>query len=122
VVLTFPTPYSTRIVPYLGLGAGVARVSIQGADSANPGEPGINHFDSGPNASDLAFAGQFKAGLKGEVAKNLLLFAEYRYISISSTRYVFGETLPPHLPTDPWSVSMGPQAYNLFVAGLQFRF
>jgi len=122
VVFTFQTPYSSRIFPYLGLGAGVARVSIQGADSANPSEPGINHFDSGPDASATAFAGQFKAGLKGEVAKNLLLFAEYRYLSISSTRYTFGETLPPHLPTDPWQVSMGPQAYNLFVAGLQFRF
>ena len=122
VVFTVQTPYSSRIFPYLGLGAGVARVSIQGAYSANPGEPGINHFDSGPDASDLAFAGQFRAGVKGEVAKNLLVFVEYRYLSIGSTRYTFGETLPPHLPTDPWKVSMGPQAYNSFVAGLQFKF
>ncbi len=121
-VFTFQTPYSTKIFPYLGVGAGVALVSIQGAYSANPSEPGVNHFDSGPDASDAAFALQFKAGLKAEVAKNLLLFAEYRYLSINSTRYTFGETLPPHLPTDPWNVSMGRQAYNLVVAGLQYKF
>jgi hypothetical protein len=65
---------------------------------------------------------QFKAGLKGEVTPNLLLFAEYRYLSINSTGYTFGSTLPPHFPTDAWQVSLGPQAYNLVVAGLQFRF
>jgi len=121
-VFTFQTPYSNKVFPYLGVGAGVARVSIKGADSLNPNEPGINHFDSDPDASDSAFAAQFKAGLKGEVAKNLFLFAEYRYLSIHSTRYTFGETLPPHLPTDDWDVSMGRQAYNLFVAGLQYKF
>lgn len=122
VGFTFRTPYSSRIFPYLGLGAGVARVSIQGADSVNPSEPGINHFDSYPDASATAFAMQFKAGLKGEVARNLLLFAEYRHLRIGPTRYTFGETLPPHLPTDPWQVSLGLQPYDLFVAGLQFRF
>lgn len=121
-VLTVQTPWSSRIFPYLGVGAGVARGSIQGANSTNPSEPGINHFDSWPEASATAFALQFKAGLKGEVAKNLLLFAEYRHLSINPTRYTFGETLPPHLPTDSWTVSLGRQSYNLFVASLQFRF
>lgn len=77
-VFTVQTPWSSKIFPYLGVGAGVARLSIQGANSTNPSEPGINHFDSGPDASATAFALQFKAGVKGEVAKNLLLFAEYR--------------------------------------------
>lgn len=122
VVFTFQTPYSGRIFPYLGVGAGMARVWIQGANSTNPSEPGVNHFDSGSDASASAFAMQFKAGLKGEVAKNLLLFAEYRYLSINSTGYTFGSTLPPHFPTDTWQVSLGPQTYNLFVAGLQVRF
>lgn len=121
-VFTFQTPYSNKIFPYLGVGAGAARVSIKGANSANPNEPGINHFDSDPDASDSAFVMQFKTGLKGEVAKNLFVFAEYRYLSINSTRYTFGETLPPHLPTDPWDVSLGRQTYNLFVAGLQYKF
>ncbi len=121
-VLTVETPWSSRIFPYLGVGAGVARVSIQGANSTNPSEPGINHFDSWPDASATAFAMQFKAGLKGEVTKNLLLFAEYRHLSINPTQYTFGETLPPHLPTDSWTVSLGRQSYNLFVAGLQLKF
>ncbi|MCK9512291.1 MAG: outer membrane beta-barrel protein [Pigmentiphaga sp.] len=121
-VFTFQTPYSNKVFPYLGAGVGVARMSIKGADSANPNEPGINHFDSNPDASDSAFAMQFKAGLKGELTTNLFLFAEYRYLSISSTRYTFGETLPPHLPTDPWDVSLGRQKYNLFSVGLQYKF
>ncbi|MGE4338851.1 MAG: outer membrane protein [Pigmentiphaga sp.] len=121
-VFTFRTPYSNSIFPYLGAGVGVARVSIKGADSANPNEPGINHFDSGPDASDSAFAMQFKAGLKGKVANNLFLFAEYRHLFVNSTRYTFGETLPPHLPTDPWDVSLGRQNYNLFTVGLQYKF
>lgn len=65
---------------------------------------------------------QFKAGLKREMTKNLFMFAEYRYLSINSTRYTFGETLPPHFPTDAWDVSLGRQAYNLFVVGLQYKF
>ncbi|TAJ98268.1 MAG: hypothetical protein EPO41_00015 [Reyranella sp.] len=120
-VLTVQTPWSSRIFPYLGVGAGVARLSIQGANSTNPSEPGINHFDSWPDASATAFAMQFKAGVKGEVARNLLLFAEYRHLSINPTQYTFGETLPPHLPTDSWTVSLGRQSYNLFVAGLQVK-
>jgi len=101
-VFTVQTPWSSKIFPYHGVGAGVARLSIQGANSTNPSEPGINHFDSGPDASATAFAMQFKAGLKGEVARNLLLFAEYRHLTLNPTQYTFGETLPPH--------------------GLQFRF
>ena len=121
-VFTFQTPYSNKIFPYFGVGAGAARVSIKGSDSANPNEPGINHFDSDPDASDSALALQFKAGLKTEMTKNLSIFAEYRYLSINSTRYIFGETLPPHFSTDPWDVSLGRQAYNLFVVGLTYKF
>jgi opacity protein-like surface antigen len=122
VVVTVRTPYSSRIVPYLGAGAGLARVSIRGANSANPSEPGVNHFDSWADASAYAFAMQLKAGVKAEVVRNLSVFAEYRYLSINSTGYTFGATLPPHFPTDTWQVSLGPQAYTLFVAGLQVRF
>lgn len=123
-VLTVQTPYSGKIFPYLGVGAGVALVSIKGSDSTNPSEPGINHFNSDPDASDSAFAWQLKAGIKAEVSKNLYLFTEYRYLSINSTRYTFGSTDYPgvHLPTLPWHVNLGRQQYNLFVAGLQYRF
>ena len=123
-VFTLQTPYSSKVFPYFGVGAGVARISIKGSDSANPSEPGINHFNSDPDASDSAFAVQLKAGIKGEVAKNLSLFAEYRYLSIYSTSYTFGSTDYPglHLPTAPWHVNLGRQNYNLFVAGLQYKF
>lgn len=123
-VFTFETPYSKSILPYIGVGAGVAHVSIKGADSANPSEPGINHFNSDPDASDTAFAVQFKAGLKGEITKRLTLFAEYRRLSINSTSYKFGATDYPgvHFPTHTWKVDMGRQNYNLFVAGLQYKF
>jgi len=123
-VFTLQTPYSSTIVPYAGIGAGVAIVSIRGADSANPSEPGINHFNSDSNASDTAFAMQVKVGLKGRISKNLSLFTEYRYLSIDATSYVFGSTDYPgvHLPTTSWHVDMGRQQYNLFVAGLQYKF
>lgn len=121
-VITFETPYSRRILPYLGAGVGLARLSIKGADSANPNEPGINHFDSHPQASDTALALQFKVGLKGRLTDHVSVFAEYRYLAINATQYVFGETLPPHLPTDPWDVSLGRQTYNIVAVGLQYRF
>jgi len=123
-VFTLHTPYSDRIFPYVGVGAGLARVSIKGSDSANPMEPGINHFNSDPDASDTAFAMQLKAGFKADVTRNLSVFTEYRFLTVDSTRYTFGATDYPgvHLPTDSWRVDMGRQKYNLFVAGLQYKF
>lgn len=90
-VRTVQTPWSSRIFPYVGVGAGVARLSIKGANSTTPSEPGMNHFDSGPDASATAFAMQFKAAPKGEAARNLFLFAEYRHLSINPTQYTLGE-------------------------------
>lgn len=124
VILNVKTPYSDRILPYVGAGAGMAFLSIKDSDSANPSEPGINHFNSDPGASDSAFAVQLKAGIKGEISKNLYLFTEYRYLSVDATSYTFGATDYPglHLPTTTWRFNMGRQHYNLFVAGLQYRF
>ncbi|MFA5489200.1 MAG: outer membrane beta-barrel protein [Candidimonas sp.] len=123
-VFTMQTPYSDTVFPYLGVGAGIASISIKGSDSANPSEPGINHFNSDPDASASAFALQLKAGLKAQMNKHLSLFAEYRYLSINSTNYTFGATDYPgvHLPTKPWNVSLGRQHYNLFAVGLQYAF
>lgn len=124
LVLTVETPYSQRLFPYAGVGAGMARVSISDADSANPSEPGINHFNSDPDASDSAFALQFRLGLKGKLTRHVFLFTEYRYLNIDATRYTFGATDYPgqHPPTDSWDVRLGRLEYNLFVAGLQYRF
>ncbi|MBV6272808.1 outer membrane beta-barrel protein [Alcaligenaceae bacterium CGII-47] len=123
-ILTVQTPYSKRFFPYVGAGAGLALLSIKGSDSANPSEPGINHFNSKPDASSSALALQFKAGIKGQLSRNIYLFTEYRYLQIDATHYTFGRTDYPgvHLPTDTWSVNMGRLKYNLFVAGVQYRF
>ena len=99
--LTFKTPYSDKVFPYIGAGVGVAWLSIAGSDSANPSEPGINHFNSDPNARATTFAAQFKIGLRAQIQTNLSWFAEYRLISINPTSYTFGPTVYPgaHLPT-----------------------
>ena len=124
VLLTVRTPYSQRFFPYAGAGAGTARVAITDSDSANPSEPGINHFNSDPDASDSALAWQFRLGVKGNLTRRWSLFAEYRYLNIDNTRYTFGPTDYPgqHPPTDSWDVRLGELEYNLFVAGAQYRF
>lgn len=123
-VVTLRTPYSQRILPYVGLGAGYARTSIEGSDSANPSEPGINHFNSDPDASDSAFALQARIGVSGEVHERLTLFAEYRHLSIAATRYRFGATDYPgeHPPTEEWDVDLGRQKFDLLLLGLRYRF
>lgn len=123
-VVTLRSPYSQRLLPYLGLGAGIARTSIEGSDSANPSEPGINHFNSDPDASDSAFALQARVGVSGEVHERLTLFAEYRHLSIAATRYRFGATDYPgeHPPTEEWDVDLGRQKFDLLLLGLRYRF
>lgn len=122
--LIFKTPYSEKVLPMLGIGAGAAFVSITGADSANPSEPGINHFNSDPDASDTALALQFKAGVKIRMSTRLDLLAEYRYLTIDATHYRFGETDYPgeHQPTDSWRLDMDRQQFNFFAAGFHYRF
>lgn len=123
-VLILQTPYSNKVFPYIGFGAGVAFVSIDGSNSTNPSEPGVNHFNSAPDASDRALALQLKVGIKAEVYKHTYLLLEYRYLSIEPTRYSFGSTDYPgvHLPTTTWDVNLGRQEYNLFTVGLQYKF
>lgn len=123
-VVTLETPYSRRFFPYAGIGVGAARLSISGSDSANPSEPGINHFNSGSSASDTAFAYQLRLGIKGQLSRQLSIFTEYRYLDIAGTRYEFGRTNYPgeHPPTDSWDVRLGGLNYDLLIVGLQYRF
>lgn len=122
--LKLQTPWSNRLLPYAAVSAGTARVSLSDADSANPSEPGINHFNSDPDASDSAFAWQLKLGLESKVTGRLHLFAEYRRLNINETRYTFGATDYPgeHLPTESWDVRLGALKYDLFSTGFQYRF
>ncbi|QFY41990.1 hypothetical protein F6R98_04545 [Candidatus Methylospira mobilis] len=119
------TPYLDTIFPYVGAGVGAAIVSISGANSAqtNPAEPGINHFNSNPNASNWGFATQAKAGVRAEIVDHLSLFVEYRFLYISPTNYTFGTTVyPTHIATTPWNVNFGGMYYNMGAAGIEYSF
>lgn len=121
--LTLHTPY--KVHPYIGGGVGAAFVSISGADSLqlNTPEPGINHFNSNPNASSWGLAAQAKVGFRVEIDKRWWFFTEYRFLYVSPTDYTFGSTVyPTHVPTTQWNVHSGGMFYNLGVAGLGFSF
>ena len=123
-VFNLQTPYSEAIRPYAGVGAGYGAVFINGSNSTNPSEPGINHFNSEPDASSGGLALQAKIGIRADVTSNWSVFTEYRHVYVASTDYTFGRTDYPgeHLPTTKWSVDLGQQNYNLWVSGLSYRF
>jgi opacity protein-like surface antigen len=125
VVVSLRTPFSDTLRPYIGGGAGFALLSISGSDSTNPLEPGINHFNADPDASSSAFAMQAKIGIKWQVNSHWSVFGEFRHVFVASTSYTFGKTdYPPevHSPTTTWDVELGRQNYNMFVAGIDFKF
>jgi opacity protein-like surface antigen len=130
-VFAVKTPLSNSILPYAGAGVGGATMNISSATSEqlNPAEPGLNHFNTNPNASGSALAVNAKLGVRGEIVERLSLFAEYRYVYLGSTGYTFGQTqgagstcCPTHVPTSNWNLNMGAQNYFLGVAGIQYRF
>ncbi len=109
--------------PYGGVGIGAARLSIRNAKSTqlSPFEAGINHFNSGTSDSTWAFVAQIKAGLRYQVCERFHLFAEYRFLYIDSSKYIFGATnYPTHAPTSTWNVNIKDIYYNAFSVGLQF--
>ena len=109
--------------PYIGGGIGAARVSLHKADSfqLEPLEEGINHFNSKREDSSWAFAAQAKAGLRYNLCRLFHIFAEYRYLYIDSSNYIFGATnYTTHVPTSPWNVKVKNIHYNAFAIGIQF--
>lgn len=109
--------------PYAGGGIGAARVSLHKADSfqVEPVEAGVNHFNSNRNDSAWAFAAQAKAGLRYNFCQRFHVFAEYRYLYVDSSNYVFGATnYVTHVPTSPWNVKVKNTHYNAFAIGFQF--
>lgn len=113
-----------RFHPYVGAGFGGAIVEISGANAAQiaPPELGVNHYNA--NTSDTAptFAGQVKAGMSYDINNYVSLFAEYRWLYLSTTHFAFGSTVyPGHVATSNWQVKLGSQHYNLGTAGIRFN-
>ncbi len=109
--------------PYVGGGIGAARISLHKADSLQiePVEAGVNHFNSNRNDSSWAFAAQAKAGLRYNFCEMFHIFAEYRYLYVDASNYIFGATnYTAHVPTSPWNVKVKNVNYNAFVIGFQF--
>jgi opacity protein-like surface antigen len=123
-VFNIRTPFSEAVTLYGGVGAGYGAVFVGGSNSTNPSEPGINHFNSEPDASSGGLALQAKIGVRAKMSSNWSVFTEFRHIFIGSTDFTFGETDYPgqHLPTTKWNVDLGEQNYNLWVAGLSYHF
>jgi opacity protein-like surface antigen len=110
-----------RVCPYVGVGVGTAVLSIYHARASQvaPPEPGINHFNSDPDASHWVFATQAKAGLRCVLSKYFRLFAEYRFLYLTSSHYTFGSTkYPTHVPTSKWKVDFGGICNNMFAIGV----
>lgn len=111
------------LTPYIGGGIGAGMVSIHGADATQiefP-EPGVNHFNSNPNAFNWTFAAQVKAGLRYSPYKHIRLFAEYRFLFFAANDYTFGHTVyPGHVATSDWAVRFDGIFNNLFSLGIDF--
>jgi opacity protein-like surface antigen len=123
-VLSFRTSYR-GVTPYVGGGIGAARISVNGADSAqiSPPEAGINHFNSRPDSSGWGFAAQAKAGVRVALGDRAYIFGEYRYLFVDSTDLTFGATVyPTHVPTTDWTVRFSDMSHHLGAAGIGFNF
>lgn len=111
------------VSPYVGIGVGTAILSVHGACAAQvaPPEPGINHFNSNPDDTDWVFATQGKAGLRFDFFKHMRLFAEYRFLYLTSSDYTFGSTkYPTHVASTKWQVHFDGICNNMFAVGLDF--
>lgn len=109
--------------PYIGGGIGATHISLKDAKSEqiDPPEEGINHFNSKRDDSTWAFAAQIKAGLRYTFCQKFHVFAEYRYLFVDSSNYIFGSTdYPSHAVTSPWNVKISNTHYNAFAVGLQY--
>lgn len=109
--------------PYVGGGIGATRISLNKADSlqVEPVEAGVNHFNSRRDDSTWAFAAQAKAGLRYNFCQMFHIFAEYRYLYVDASNYIFGSTnYPTHVPTSAWNVRVKNIQYNAFAIGVQY--
>ncbi len=122
-ILDISHAYSNRVHLYAGFGIGSGIISISGAYAAQvaPEEPGINHYNSDTSDTAVAFAAQPKLGLRFDLTQHASLFAEYRFLYLSPTNYLFGSTVySTHVATSNWDVKMGSQNYNMGAIGIDY--
>lgn len=113
----------SSFTPYIGAGVGVANICIHKAKSEQvaPPELGVNHFDSDRTDTTWAFAAQAKAGIRYNFCERFHIFAEYRFLYIDHSRFLFGSTIAEgHAPTSTWNVDMKHQYNNAYAIGIQF--
>lgn len=123
-VLGFNNP---RLIvhPYIGFGIGDAIVRISGASAmqTNPPEADVNHYNTNTSDTTSAFAGQIKLGLSYDITDSVSLFADYRWMYLAGTHFIFGSTVSPaHVETSSWQVNLKAQRYNLGNLGVRFNF
>lgn len=123
-ILNFNLPEQhSKFQPYVGVGIGAANISITDAVSLQtaPPEPGVNHYNSRTSDNDSTFAAQAKLGLNYLLNDSISVFAEYRWLYVASSDYVFGSTVyPDHAATSPWQVRLDAQSYNLGAVGIRY--
>ncbi len=110
--------------PYIGFGIGSAILRISDATSLqiDPPEVDINHYNGNPNDAYSTFAGQIKLGFTYDIYPCISLFAEYRWLYLANTHFVFGSTnYPSHAATSSWQVNLDPQGYNLGSIGVRYN-
>lgn len=121
-VLSFNKPH-LPIHPYIGLGIGNAIIRISSASSTqtNPPEAGFNHYNASTSYTTSVFAGQIKLGLSYDINRYFSVFADYRWLYLASSDFIFGSTVyPSHVATSSWQVTLDPQRYNLGNIGIRF--
>jgi opacity protein-like surface antigen len=130
-IFNLKTPWSSKILPYIGGGIGGAITSLSGANSTQtqggehtPYESNTNHFNSNTNASGSAFAAQAKAGIRAEIIDHVSVFAEYRYLHVTESNYTFGSTEygNQHAQTSNWNVGLGSMNFHTGVFGMRYEF
>ncbi|MES2211542.1 MAG: P44/Msp2 family outer membrane protein [Pseudomonadota bacterium] len=121
-VLNFNNP-RFQFHPYIGLGVGSTVVKISGASSTqiSPAEEGVNHYNTNTGDTNSTFAGQAKLGLSYDINKYVSFFADYRWLYLANTHFVFGSTvIPDHAETTSWQVGLDAQKYNVGNIGVRF--
>lgn len=122
-VLNFNNPCFI-VNPYVGFGIGSAIVKIRDARAKQirPPERGVNHFNASTKDTTSTFAGQIKLGVSYDISECVSLFAEYRFLYLANTLFVFGSTVyPTHAETSSWQVKLSDQKYNLGNVGIRYN-